>query len=525
MKYWAKAPMDRQQVRLFCPTLDDVIDEEHPVRLFWEVLSTRDWTSWEARYHGHRGQPAIHPRIVAGLLLYGLSQKIRSSRSLEAACQNRLDFIWLAEGRQIDHSTFCDFRIAFGQELKGLFRQIGRVAMTMGLIRLNQVALDGTRVKANSSRHHTARASRLERCLEALDEQIEQLLVEAQAADCQEDDLYGREGTPNRLPPDLRQAQRRREAMQNALEAVKELDAKRAKRKDMGSRGAQIPVADPESRVLPNKEGGSSPNYTPLVSADGHRGFLLTTDVINDAAEDKALVDMVDEASKDFEQKPEKVLADSAFGTGVNLKALEDRQIEALMPVVSLKDDPDNPALRDDPSQAIPREVWDQLPTSPQSKRLDKRAFIYDGASDRYYCPMGKSLPFKGYEKYRRKSGLSGEYRVYTCEGCSGCALAKRCLAGMSKSRRVLRDEYEGHRERAMARLADPEKHKTYDRRMWIVEAPIGVLKNVMGVRQFLVRSLAKVKIEWDWACCAFNLSKLVKEIARIRRQLSYLAE
>ena len=111
MAYWAKAPMDRHQVVLFSPTLDDSIDADHPVRLFWDVLAARDWTSWEARYHGLRSQPAIHPQIVAGTLLYGLSRRIRSSRALEGACQNRLDFIWLTEGRRIDHSTFCGFAV------------------------------------------------------------------------------------------------------------------------------------------------------------------------------------------------------------------------------------------------------------------------------------------------------------------------------------------------------------------------------------------------------------------------------
>lgn len=524
MKYWAKAPMDRQQVTVFCPTLDDMIDEAHPVRLFWEVLSAQDWTLWEARYHGQRGQPAIHPRILAGIILYGLSQRLRSSRAWEAACQNRLDFIWLSEGRQIDHSTFCGFRTAFRRELKDLFRQIGHLAMAMGLIRLNQVALDGTRVQANSSRHHTARAPQLERELEALDAQIEQWLSEAEAADRQEDELYGQEGTPNRLPPELQKAQRRREVLQQALETVKELDAKRAKRKDMGTRGAQIPVADPEARVLPNKEGGSAPNYTPLVGADEHRGFLVATEVINDTAEDKALPDMVEAAARDLGQQPDTVLADSAFATGVNLKELETRKIEALMPVGSLKAERDNPACRDDPTQAVAREAWDQLPVSPQTQRLDKRAFVYVAASDTYFCPLGKPLLFQGQEKYRRKSGLSGEYRVYACAGCSGCPLAERCLADPRQPRRVMRDEYEGYRERAMARLADPEKRKTYDRRMWIVEAPIGVLKSIMNMRRFLVRGLAKVKTEWDWACCAFNVSKLVREIIRIRRQLADLA-
>ena len=96
------------------------------------------------------------------------------------------------------------------------------------------------------------------------------------------------------------------------------------------------------------------------------------------------------------------------------------------------------------------------------------------------------------HEKYCRKPGLLGGYRGHTFQVCSACALAERCLPAQSKSRRVLRDEYEGHRERAMGRLADPEERKIYDQRTWIVEAPFGVLKSVMNMQQFLVRGLEK---------------------------------
>jgi hypothetical protein len=309
------------------------------------------------------------------------------------------------------------------------------------------------------------------------------------------------------------------------LETVKELDAKRAKRKDMGSRGAQIPVADPESRVLPNKEGGSSPNYTPLAATEGHRGFIVATEVINDNGEDKALIEMVDQVAEDFQEKVGVLSADSAFATGVNLKELEDRQIEALMVVPSMRDKQQNPAVRQDGSQAVPQDEWDKLPINPQSKRLDKQVFLYDAESDVYHCPMGKRLSFSGHKTYRRKSGLSGLYREYECRGCGGCPLGQRCLRGKGTFRRMLRDEYECYRESAMARLADPAKRKVYDRRMWIAETPFGVLKGLMGLRQFLVRGLAKVKIEWDWACCAFNLAKLVREIGRIRSQLAAMAD
>jgi len=156
--YWAEAPMSRGQISLFAPTLDAMIGSDDPVRLFDEVLAGLDWSAWEGEYHGRVGQPPIHPRHVAAGLLYGLCRGIRSSRKLEEACCYRLDFIWLLEGRQIDHTTFAKFRTRFTAPLKDLFGQIGRIAMTLGLIRLGEVAFDGTRVKANNSRYATRTA-------------------------------------------------------------------------------------------------------------------------------------------------------------------------------------------------------------------------------------------------------------------------------------------------------------------------------------------------------------------------------
>jgi len=149
---WDEAPVPRDQILLIPMTLGDRIPDDHPVRLFYEILASLDWSAWERHYCGVAGQPAIPPMIVAGAILYGMSHGIRSSRRLEWACGNAVDFIWLVEGRGIDHSTFCNFRTRFDRELKDLFRQLGRLAMSMGLIRLNQVALDGTRVRAEGGR-------------------------------------------------------------------------------------------------------------------------------------------------------------------------------------------------------------------------------------------------------------------------------------------------------------------------------------------------------------------------------------
>jgi transposase len=169
-----------------------------------EILDELDWSGWERRYVLVAGQPPIHPKIVAGAILYGLTHGLRSSRRLEWACGHAVDFLWLVEGRTIDHSTFCGFRTRFKTELKDLFRQIGRVGMALGLLSLNQTALDGTRVKANSSRSATASAATLAERLAVLDEQIERMMAEADEADGRDRDLFGDCVSVTTLPRELR---------------------------------------------------------------------------------------------------------------------------------------------------------------------------------------------------------------------------------------------------------------------------------------------------------------------------------
>lgn len=107
-EYWAEAVIVREQRTMFAPTLDDMIDEDHEVRLLDEALRKLDWTEWEDVYKRERGQPPIHPRVIAGLWLYGMMRRIRTSRFLEYACRHNIDFIWLAEGHTPDRSKLAE---------------------------------------------------------------------------------------------------------------------------------------------------------------------------------------------------------------------------------------------------------------------------------------------------------------------------------------------------------------------------------------------------------------------------------
>lgn len=517
MEYWQKAPVPRDQLVLFATTLEARIPDDHPVRLMDEILAAYDWSRWETAYHGRRGQPPIPPRVLASVILYGYTRHIRSSRQLEYAVGHNIDFIWLAEGRSLDHSTLCEFRTRFQKPLKDLYRHVCRVAMALGLVRLNDVALDGTRVLANNHRSRTLTAEKIEQLLAELDGQLERALAHAALADA-EDALFDTDDSSSRLPAEVADLQARQARLKDLLAQAQEADrARRREGIDPHKNPAQIPATDPDSRVLPNKEGGYAPNYTPLAATDAHAGFIVAADVLGSAPEQSALPAMVDDIIDTFGRAPAAVLADGAYPTGENLEQMDARQVELLAPLPEYRSPPNNPAVRDDPTVAVAAADRDRLPIYPQTGKLDKGAFVYVEAEDRYYCPEGRPLDYEQTKSEMRR-GQWISRRVYRSADCSGCPLIARCqLPTATRGRSIHRDVYEKRRQQHAAQMATTEARERYQRRFHTAEVPFAILKRVLEVRRFLLRGLEHVKSEWLWACTAFNLIKLVRHAAVLR--------
>jgi hypothetical protein len=238
-------------------------------------------------------------------------------------------------------------------------------------------------------------------------------------------------------------------------------EARRKAGIDPQKKPAQIPKADADAKVMPNKEGGYAPNYTPLAATDGVQGFLVDCDVVADPREDGQTLATVDRIEENFGQKPERFLADTAHATGENLAGMEQRQVEFYSPVESSLPAEGNPAKRDD----------------------------------------------------------------HRCKSCGGCALAEVCRDPKAKrGRSISRDQYEPLRERMHQRMKSPQGKATYARRMHTAETPFAHIKWAMGVRQFLLRGLENVRIEWLWACTAYNLKKLLAVIGKLRATLACVA-
>ena len=372
------------------------------------------------------------------------------------------------------------------------------------------MALDGTRVRANSSPHATASAKSLEERLKVLDEQIEKMLAEADQVDQQDKDLFGDSVSGHTLPAELTDLKKRQERLCKAFEAAQQGDAKRAKSKRSSKRSVKVPVADPDSAIMPNKEGGYAPNFNPIAAVDGECGMIVDADVLNEMKEAETVIPTVERIASTFGRQPGQFLADSTFTTGSNLSALADRGIEAVMPVEQTQLPDENPADRADPTRPVAEKDWAKLPRRAQTKKLDRAAFVYDGKKNCYYCPQGRSLEFVQIKPKGLDTGDASQYRVYTCRSCAGCALAADCLAGNAKYRSVSHDQHEAVRRKVALRLKTESGKMTYARRAHLAETPNGFIKDVLGLRQFLLRGLDKVRTEWLWACTAFNIRKLM---------------
>ncbi len=509
-----KAP--RGQQVLFPQRLDEVVAGDAPVRALVALLEEVDWSAWEEVYAGV-GQPAIHPRYLAGAILWGLLNRMNSSRILERASRKDLDFIWLLEGFAPDHSTFAEFRTRHAEAIKGLQIHFAKALMARREKALLHLIIDGTRLRADSGRQGARTAETIAYVIGELERRMEALKQGDAAAEQAVEDAWldGLAPTADKqeqlaaLNQEIARLEAKRAKYQRALGAAQARDEQARKHNGKKAKPARVPVTDPESQMLPNKEGGFGPNYTPMAAVDSQTGAIVHADVLADSDEAGAVMPAVAAAEALTGEKVGAVLADSNFAAGPVLAALDEKGIEAYMPTRSASP-ADNPALRADPSIPVAEEARGRLPRA--RGQYARSAFVYDAEADAYYCPMGEKLT-----PYKRGTSKNGaQCTSYTTKACAGCPLASECIKGKGTSRGITRDEYEELREDADRRMDTPEGKEIYKQRSPGIERVFGDIKANMGIRRFAMRGLKKVRAEWCWICAAYNLKKLLTLAARI---------
>ena len=518
---WAVPPVARDQMVLFPSSLDDVIPEEHLVRDLDAILRSLDWSKFEEKYHGTLGARPVHPRVLSSIIIYGHLTRVRSSRQLEGALWCRLDFRWLAEGEQLDHSTLSIFRKQFADLLLGINTQFGLLAHQMGVTSLTQFGFDGTRLRASNARSKKVLVEKLDEIEQELQRTfaaLEQQVAQADALD--EEQLSGAS-----LPVSSQKLAKKLTHTKNRLQAVRDAQAEIARVKAAQEPVPErIPLTDPESRISPNKEGGFAPNYTPLSAVDMESGLILDGDVIQNTDEEQHLVASLEAIESRFaeaglKQHVESLAADGKFVTGPNLEALAERKTTFFGPIAA------QPEIvnRADGRTPIAAEHWPTLPTNvvrkgksgqPDQVQLAKEAFLYDATENCYWCPLGQKLSHAGQTSETRKGTkrrlVRQRYRS-AASACEACPLRAQCLKAQATRRTLTHDQYEEHRQALRERMKADSSTAQRTRRQTEGERPFAVVKQQMGIRQLLLRGLENVKKEWRWMTSSSNMQVMIR--------------
>jgi hypothetical protein len=263
-----------------------------------------------------------------------------------------------------------------------------------------------------------------------------------------------------------------------------------------------------------------------MAVTDVHGGFIIGADVLaGTAPEQSVLLEMLQDIKSTFGEFPDAVLGDGVYPKGEILAGLEELEVELFSPVPDARTAPENPAMREDPTQPVAAEDRARLPINPQSKKLDKAAFAYVEAEDRYYCPQGQPLEYEETKSEMRR-GEKISRRVYRSSTCGGCPLIAICqLASAQHGRSVSRDVHEPRRQAHAEKMATAESKARYQKRFHAAEVPFAILKHIMDLRRFLLRGIDNVRTEWLWGCTAYNLKKLMSGVARLRAQFAAMNE
>jgi transposase len=314
---------------LLPPSLRDWLPEDHLAYFVSDVVDNLDLSAMDAVYGTEkRGQPPYDPLMMTKVLVYGYCIGVFSSRRIERRLVEDIAFRVLAADNHPNFRTISDFRKIHLQTLAGLFEQVLKIALEAGAMKVGRVALDGTKVKANASKHKAMSHDRMLEKEKQLKAEVQQLLEQAEAADAEEDTRHGKDRRGDELPAELARRETRLKKIREAKRALaararekaeaEGSDPKQAKPKEKD----QYNFTDPESRIMKGADGFvQGYNAQAAVEADFQ---LIVGQAVTQATNDKEqLMPMVETIEEQSGQRPEEILADSGYCSEKNLEALE----------------------------------------------------------------------------------------------------------------------------------------------------------------------------------------------------------
>lgn len=437
---------NRQQQYLLPPSIDEWLPENHLARFIIEVIDELDLTKLTSRYSG-KGSEAYHPAMMLALLVYGYATGTFSSRKIERATYDSVAFRFLSANQHPDHDTIANFRKTFLVELEDLFVQVLVIAQTMKLFKLGQISLDGTKVKANASKHKALSYGYIDKLEAQLREEVQFLLNKAAQTDEQESE------NDIDLPAEITRREQR-------LEALAAAKAKIAERVQARDQQAQKDFDEKVARRQAQQKAGQKP-----------RGREPKAPKVGPQAKDQ--INLTDEQSRIMP-------SGDSFIQGYNGQAAVD--VESMIIVAS----------------DLTTETNDKQRVKPMLEALGK---LED--------QLGKA------DALLADNGYFSQDNVKACAECGITPLIAlgREAHHLPIAQRLQADAPGPQTDDPLVRMTHQLKtqagRELYARRKCTVEPVFGIIKQVLGFRQFLLRGLQAAAGEWKLVTMAYNFKRM----------------
>lgn len=419
-------PWTVEQHWLLPPSVQELVPEDHLAHFIREtVREDLDLSAVVDVYDEERGFPPYHPVMMTALLLYGYCQGIYSSRRLARACKERVDFMAVTAMNQPDFRTVSDFRKRHLSSLSALFLQVLRLCQKANMVRLGHVALDGTKLKANASKHKAMSYGRMSETEERLATEIQGWFDRAAAADEAEDREHGA-NAGDELPAWVVSKEQRRERIRAAREQL-EAEAKAGHapdddptppapktkpkaKQDNDAKPAektQLNFTDPESKIMVSRDGFIQ-GYNCQAAVDGHAQIIVACDVVATSADTPQLVGMVDQIKRNLGRHARELSADTGYLSEANLGALRRRRVRGY--ISTRRTHPGNeqkPRRRRENQGPLAKEMRRRIQRGGHQSRYRLRKQIVEPV-------FGQIKAARGFRQFllRGRANVSGEWAL-----------------------------------------------------------------------------------------------------------------
>ncbi len=475
--------IDRRQLLLRTVDVEKLVDDGHCVRSIWTLVGRLDLRLYHAQIaavEGNAGREHTDPQLLISLWLYAYSRGISSARELARQCEYEPGCQWLCGMQPVSHRTLSGFRSDNKAGLDDLFAQVLGMLSAEGLITLERVTLDGTKIKANAGGNTFRRREKIAVHLAAAREQVR--VLNAQAED--EEKLAKRQTAARR-----RAARQRASRLEAALHEVERLQ--REKAHDRKTYVARASSTDPEAHVMRNGEGGTVPSYNVQLVTDTTHGLVVNVEATTDAIDYRQLDSALERCQQKFGRQPQQVIADGDYTNHASVQAAAARGVDFY---------------------GSWQDSWKATDYDAVGRRgvFLSTAFPYDAEQDCFTCPAGEKL-------HRRRAVMNRGHGVRTHvyrapkEACCGCALRDQCAPPNARAawrRSITRIEEPAATSAFKAKMKTEAAQQIYVQRSRVAEFAHAWIKERCGLRQFRCRGRLKATMEATWACLTYNLMR-----------------